>query len=219
MTTITQDHYYQQKKSNNSVPGAIAGVGIGAAGGALGGYKLVKPWLENGKLSDSFVRSSMNNTFDLLSAKSEEKEIIKLAKEIFNLSGKTEIAEKDLFNLFKNNAKAFKIEKMDDEAISATVKKLIKKNGDAKNVIKSLKKFSKLENLNLGDMFSDIKKGTLKPVAENAPELNKQIVEMLENSIKNLKKNAALKWAGIGAVAVGLLGLGIGAISKKEQHY
>lgn len=66
------------------------------------------------------------------------------------------------------------------------------------------------------DCFDDVSKGVLKELPEGVDDFTRKAYENMQKSMKQMKRNAAGKWALIGAGTLGVIGLIIGASKKKQ---
>lgn len=208
----------ENKKNSNIVPLTIAGAGIGAVGGGISGY-YSKPWLKNGELSDKFTKEALNSMLEISNQHStnpKKKTILEIGKEILNLDLKSKNAAETVTNIIEKNKELFGCENLDREALLAKIKEKLEQEGD--ELFNSLEEIKVKCKEEINYMFSDIKKGQLVSLEENAPKQAVETTNAIENLIKTFKKNAAIKWAAISAGVLAATGLIIGLATKNTEN-
>lgn len=210
MSATIQLNTFQEKNYNK----ALTGAGVGAIGGATAGYFLAKPWQKDGKLSNKFIKKSFDKIADInLKYGTYSEEEIKKAKCICKFIFKQNQTEKTYLKFCKQNLKALNLEKFTNSELEEFVKLKIKTHGSVDNICKNAIK--ELEDYLL-DIFSNVKKGSVKPL-DNANNETIEIRKMIKKSLNKMKRNTALKWGLIGAGALGALGFCIDFITKKNN--
>lgn len=203
-----------QKKSK-TLPYSLMGIGLGGISGALYGY-CSKSWLKSGDLSDKFVRESCIKILDdQIKQNYSAKDYCEKLKALLTLNIKKDISEEKLIKLLEKNADSLGIKPKNGETLSEAVRTFIKNNGGKDNFIEFVSNEQKKVAIDLKKYFN--LKSKLKPLESNSEEIDRRIVDILKDTIKDFNKKAAIKWSAILAGILGIVGLGVGLLSNKNK--
>lgn len=215
------DPVTQKEKKGNALSRFAVDLGIGGVAGGIIGYT-ARPWQQDGKLTDEFVGSVVDNLLDNIKKQvPTEEKVCDLSKKIFKLDLKKGMSEEALIDVIEKNAEIFDMGNVEKSELRKKISEEIKKSGSVDDFIEKyfilMRKIKKI----VTNFFSDVKKGKLKSLPENADQARKDACKYLDDAIKGLKKSSAAKCAVIGAAAMAISGLITDlaikkAIAKKE---
>lgn len=214
MTLSVQSASVQEKKSNKMMQLTLGGVGLGGVSGAAGGYFIAKPWFKNGRFSDGFIKSTLEK-HDAICLKhaSTTKEKCEFGKGILKFMFTPNQTKENYIDFCKKYSKELNLAHLSEEELKNFVNTMIKKYGSI-DKMQQAAKYTMSESLY--SEFTDVKKGIVRSVKNTNAE-TKEIREMLKGTITKMKKNAAIKWGLIGAIALGLAGFVVSKVSKERE--
>ena len=214
----------QKEKKGNALSRFAVDLGIGGVAGGIIGYT-ARPWQQDGKLTDEFVGSVgsvVDNLMDNIKKQDPTQEkVCDLSKKIFKLDLKKGMSEEALIDVIEKNAEIFDMGNVEKSELRKKISEEIKKSGSMDDFIEFYTNEKNRIKEMVTNIFSDVKKGKLKSLPENADQASKDACKYLDDAIKGLKKSSAAKCAVIGAAAMAISGLITDlaikkAIAKKE---
>ena len=125
-----------------------------------------------------------------------------------------DMSEEALVKVLKKNAEFFEIVPKAGQTLDDAVKVAIEEAGGSKKLIEHLAELPEVARKAINSSF-DLKKGLLKEIPERCTDASHDTFNVLKKTMSDMQLKAAGKWAAIGAGALGVIGLGIGAMKKK----
>ena len=224
-TTNSSDYMVQQpsmygepmqtKKNSSTGAAACAGALIGAAGGALAGYK-VNPYVKKGVPTDTFTRRTFNELVKEMPENDQKtySQIKEVMKKINNVS-----SAEDLKTLINNNPDAAKeIFGKVGQDTESFLNHINETNlNSTKNAIKD--KLASSEKLS----FQDLKNKMMhywnaeKKIFENSENIVSEVFDAMQSAKKGLKLKQIAKFGAIGAALCGILGIIINKVVSLKK--
>lgn len=162
-------------------------------------------------LEKELLENECENIDDLIKyTKNNYKDFAEFVK--MNISN--DMSEEALVKVMKKNAEIFDIVPKDGQSLDDVVKLAIEEEGGYKKIAEYFSELSDMARKTINSSF-DLKKGLLKEIPKNCTDASHDTFNVLHKTMKDFQMKAAGKWAAIGAGALGVIGLGIGAMNKK----
>ena len=149
----------QKEKKGNALSRFAVDLGIGGVAGGIIGYT-AKPWQQDGKLTDEFVGSVVDNLMDNIKKQDPTQEkVCDLSKKIFKLDLKKGMSEEALIDVIEKNAEIFDLGNVEKSELRKKISEENKTSGSMDEFIEFYtNEKNKIKEV-VTDIFSDVKKG------------------------------------------------------------